>query len=106
MSCAESVTVSTFPWSFMAAPVQLIPLDQAGRMIELGVVKFNYGTILKQAYLEAVRHKLAAYHTPMSPHPFLGMGGEQDIMVAGRNAVKETVKGLLRSLRSSNQEDP
>ena len=83
-----------------------IPLDQAGRMIELGVVKFNYGTILKQAYLEAVRHKLAAYHTPMSPHPLLGMGGEQDIMVAGRDAVKETVKDLLRNLRSSNQEDP
>lgn len=83
-----------------------ISLDQAGRMIELGVVKFNFGTNLKQAYLEAVRGKLAAYHAPMSPHPFLGMGGEEDIMVAGRDAVKETVKGLLRTLRSSNQEDP
>ena len=83
-----------------------IELDQAGRMIELGVVKFNFGTILKQAYLQAVRDKLAAYRAPMSPHPFLGMGGEQDIMVAGRDAVKETVKGLLRKLRSSNQEDP
>ena len=31
----------------------------------------------------------------MNPHHFLGMGGEKDIMVAGRNAVKQKVKELI-----------
>jgi hypothetical protein len=39
----------------------------------------------------------------MSPHPFLGMGGENDLLVAGRDAVRaETVK-LLRAFRSSGK---
>jgi hypothetical protein len=59
------------------------------------VVKFNFGTVLKQAYLAAIREKLAVYQEPMNPHIFLGMGGPEDIMVAGREAVKAKVKELI-----------
>jgi ketose-bisphosphate aldolase len=72
------------------------PPECAGEVIELGVAKFNFGTVLKQAYLDAIRKKLADYEEPMNPHIFLGMGGEQDILVAGREAVKGKVKELIR----------
>jgi hypothetical protein len=31
----------------------------------------------------------------MSPHPFLGMGGSDDVLTAGREAVKRKVRELL-----------
>jgi ketose-bisphosphate aldolase len=71
------------------------PAEHAGEAIALGVAKFNFGTNLKQAWLAAVRQALAAYAEPMSPHPFLGIGGDKDIMVAGRNAVKQKAKELI-----------
>lgn len=77
-----------------------IPLDLAQDFIRLGVDKVNFGTVLKQAYLEAVREKPEAYQAPMSPHPFLGMGGSQDIIVAGAEAVKMKAKTLLHAFGS------
>ena len=71
------------------------PAEHAGEVIALGVAKFNFGTNLKQAYLAAVRQALGAYAEPMNPHPFLGIGGDKDIMVAGRNAVKQKTKELI-----------
>jgi ketose-bisphosphate aldolase len=80
-----------------------IPLELAPQCIELGVAKVNFGTGLKQAYLTAVRENLAHYKEPMSPHPFLGMGGKHDILVAGREVVKVEVAKLLRAFRSSGK---
>jgi ketose-bisphosphate aldolase len=80
-----------------------IPLHQASRVIQLGVAKVNFGTVLKQAYLEALREKLADYRVPMNPHPFLGMGGSQDILVAGREAVKAKVKELIQAFGSAGK---
>jgi fructose/tagatose bisphosphate aldolase len=74
-----------------------IPLDRIGDYVRRGVAKINFGTGLKQAYLDAICGKLAAYRYPMSPHPFLGMGGREDILVAGCEAVKQKVKGLIVS---------
>lgn len=80
-----------------------IPLEMAQGCIRRGVAKVNYGTVLKQAYLEAVRAKLAEYHVPMNPHPFLGMGGKEDIMVAGLDAVKLKVKELFITFGSAGR---
>lgn len=57
--------------------------------IALGVAKVNYGTYLKQAYLEAVRSSLG--RTSPDPHRLLGMGGPEDVLVAGRLAVRDAV---------------
>ncbi|MFN7992898.1 MAG: class II fructose-bisphosphate aldolase [Bryobacteraceae bacterium] len=73
------------------------------RMVELGVAKINFGTVLKQAYLETVRHKLACYQPPANPHPYLGMGGEEDIMTAGREAVQRKVEELMRICGSAGR---
>ena len=72
------------------------PAESAADVIGLGVTKFNFGTTLKQVYLAAVREKMRTYQVPMNPHPFLGMGGPEDIMVAGREAVKVRVKELIQ----------
>ena len=57
--------------------------------IRLGVAKVNYGTYLKQRYLQAVRAALR--EQPSNPHELLGMGGPTDVMVAGRLAVRDAV---------------
>ncbi|MBZ5564226.1 MAG: class II fructose-bisphosphate aldolase [Acidobacteriia bacterium] len=80
-----------------------IPLEMAERCVRLGVAKVNFGTALKQVYLAAVREKLANYREPMSPHPFLGMGGPNDVLVAAKNAVKSKVKELLRAFASAGK---
>jgi ketose-bisphosphate aldolase len=80
-----------------------IPLERVDDYVRRGVAKINFGTGLKQAYLEAVRSKLAEYRHPMSPHPFLGMGGEEDVLVAGRDAVKRKVKELIELCGSAGQ---
>jgi ketose-bisphosphate aldolase len=47
-----------------------IPLELARDVIRSGVAKINFGTVLKQAYLAAIREKLAEYRERSSPHPF------------------------------------
>ena len=71
------------------------PAESAGEVIKRGVAKFNFGTALKQAYLSAIREKLSAYKEHMNPHYFLGMGGDEDILVARRQAVKNKAKDLI-----------
>lgn len=59
--------------------------------VRMGVAKVNYGTYLKQRYLAAVRAALAAAAEVTNPHELLGIGGEHDLLVAGRLAVREAV---------------
>ncbi len=71
--------------------------------VSFGVAKFNFGTVLKQAYLDAIRESLSKYKRPMNPHAFLGIGGDLDIMMAGREAVKSRVKELLQASGSAGR---
>jgi fructose/tagatose bisphosphate aldolase len=57
--------------------------------VSLGVAKVNYGTYLKQRYLKAVRQAIG-YDCP-DPHRLLGMGGREDVLMAGRLAVRDAV---------------
>ena len=57
--------------------------------IRLGVAKVCYGTYVKQRYLDAVRRGLDA--AGPNPHRALGFGGPEDLLVAGRRAVKDAV---------------
>ena len=78
--------------------------EELQEAIRAGARKINFGTVLKQAYLEAVRGALEGYHVPLSPHEFLGIGGPEDIMVAGREAVKREVIRLIDLCGSKNRE--
>ena len=79
------------------------PMELARDFIRSGVAKINFGTVLKQAYLAAIRERLAEYREPASPHPFLGMGGDQDILTAGREAVRMKVRELVATCGSAGQ---
>lgn len=66
-----------------------IPGDCLREAIRLGVAKVCYGTYMKRSYLDAIRETLAVYEP--NPHKRLGCGGPEDLLVAGRLAVKNAV---------------
>lgn len=57
--------------------------------VGLGIAKVNYGTYVKQRYLAAVRKALD--NPESNPHKLLGMGGPEDVLAAGRRAVRDAV---------------
>jgi ketose-bisphosphate aldolase len=71
--------------------------------IAMGVTKVNYGTYLKQRYITAVRASIAAKVD--NPHQLLGMGGDRDVMVAGRQAVRDAVLERIGLLGCSGKAD-
>jgi ketose-bisphosphate aldolase len=66
-----------------------IDRDALRAAIGLGVAKVNYGTYLKQRYLAAVR--AAVGRDGPDPHRLLGIGGPDDVLTAGRRAVRDAV---------------
>jgi len=88
-----------------------VPLDLHGgtgiadgslrEAIGLGVAKVCYGTYLKRAYLDTIRKALACDEP--DPHKLLGMGGPQDVMTAGRLAVRDAVLERIGALGSVGQ---
>ena len=69
--------------------------------IALGVTKINYGTYLKQRYIEVMRRAFAVDEP--NPHQLLGLGGEHDLLVVGRNAVRDAVLERMPLLGSAGQ---
>lgn len=63
--------------------------DDLRQAISLGIAKVNYGTYLKQRYINALRTTLT--HVQPNPHEVLAGGGRDDLLVAGRLAVREAV---------------
>ncbi len=66
-----------------------IAADALRAAISLGIAKVNYGTYLKQRYLDAVLSALG--RDAIDPHHRLGIGGPEDVLVAGRLAVRDAV---------------
>lgn len=73
-----------------------IDTDSLREAIKRGVAKVNYGSYLKQRYLTAIRAALKS--DTANPHEMLGMGGEHDLMVIGRFAVRDAVLERIESL--------
>jgi ketose-bisphosphate aldolase len=69
--------------------------------ISLGVAKVNYGTYLKQSYLAALRRTLA--HSDNNPHHRLGYGGDADLLVVARQAVRDAVLDRIGVLGCSGK---
>ncbi len=66
-----------------------ITAKSLSRAVKMGVAKVNFGTYLKQRYLQALRKTLDA--DIANPHVLLGMGSRNDLLVAGRWAVRDAV---------------
>lgn len=73
-----------------------IPNSEVHRAVSLGVAKINYGTYLKRRYLTAVHDRLESRRS--DPHRLLGHGGAEDVLVAGRLAVRDAVLERIESL--------
>jgi len=73
-----------------------IPAASLREAIRLGVAKVCYGTYVKQRYLTALRTGLAT--AEKNPHRLLGFGGPEDLLVAGRLAVKNAVLERIHDL--------
>jgi ketose-bisphosphate aldolase len=71
--------------------------------IQLGVHKINYGTYLKRSYLRAVRAAVAV--NDENPHQLLGIGGDHDIMIIGRMAVRDAVLERIETLGCCGKAD-
>ena len=69
--------------------------------IKLGVCKVNYGTYLKQRYLGVIQEVLG--RGVRNPHEVLGLGGNNDLMVAGRRAVRDAVLERIELLGCCGQ---
>lgn len=80
-----------------------ISAESLKQAVALGVVKVNYGTVLKQRYLEAVQRALANPHP--DPHHLLGYGGAEDVMVAGRRAVRDAALKKMEILGCCGKAD-
>jgi fructose/tagatose bisphosphate aldolase len=63
--------------------------DSIKAAIHLGVRKINYGTYMKQKYLRVIRDALAIDEP--NPHALLGDGSRTDLMVIGRQVVRDAV---------------
>jgi len=57
--------------------------------IQLGVRKVNYGTYMKQKYIQAMRGALSSRET--NPHALLGDGSQTDVTVVGRTVIRDAV---------------
>ncbi len=75
--------------------------DSLREAIRLGVTKVAYGTGLKQCYLAALRRALG--NIEINPHRLLGWGGTEDVMVAGRQAVRDAVLERIELLGCSGR---
>ena len=70
--------------------------DSIRAAIKLGVKKINYGTYMKQKYLDVIRSVLGT--DDPNPHALLGDGSSTDLIVVGRKVVKEAVLERIERL--------
>ena len=73
-----------------------IPASSLKEAIRFGITKVAYGTYLKQHYLAALRKALGS--NEINPHKLLGEGGDEDVMVAGRLAVRDAILERIDTL--------
>jgi ketose-bisphosphate aldolase len=78
--------------------------DSLAKAIATGVAKVNFGTYLKQRCLDAIRKTLADADADTNPHHLLGDGGDADLTLVIRRAMRDAVLeriGLLGCCRKA-----
>ena len=72
------------------------PPDDVAAAIAAGVAKFNVGTRLKKAFLEAVMARAETWTGNESVHDLVGSHKDTDFLEAGKAAVTDSVRSLIR----------
>ncbi len=78
------------------------PAESIPHAIANGVAKFNVGTTLKKAYAEAAREAISK-STALSVHELMGSHKVTDWCEAGKKAMKERVRTLMRLYGSAGK---
>ena len=91
-----------------AAPVPLVihggtglPDAAIGRAIELGVAKFNIGTVLKKAFLTGVAEAVGALPAEVSYQQVMGSRKEADVLQQGKLRMVAEVVHRIRLMRAN-----
>jgi fructose-bisphosphate aldolase, class II len=69
----------------------------------LGIRKINVGSVLKQAFFNAVRRACLEVDDMYNPYELIGSGLESDILVKGRLAVQDVVEAYMRLFGSAGK---
>jgi ketose-bisphosphate aldolase len=77
--------------------------DDLRAAVELGVRKINVGSVLKQAFLNALCSACAGRRQDDNPYDVIGSGLSRDVLVAGRLAMQAVVEDYLRCFGSAGQ---
>ncbi len=83
-----------------ASSVRLSELEESVRR---GIRKVNVGSVLKQAYFEAVRDACAKVGRDFNPYKVVGSGSKDDVLTAGRVALQDKVEELMRLFGSAGK---
>ena len=75
---------------------------QAG--IRIGLRKINVGSALRRAFFAGVKSKIAQVGEDYNPYEVLGSGRGDDLMLAGKIAMKSVVKEKILLFGSASQE--
>jgi ketose-bisphosphate aldolase len=72
--------------------------------IELGVAKFNVGTVLKHAFWDGLESAVSSAGTPPDVHRLLGSHKESDVMVVAQQLMTARVRSLIRLYGGSGRQ--
>jgi fructose-bisphosphate aldolase class II len=93
-----------------AVPVPLVihggtsfPAGAVAGAVARGAGKFNVGTILKRRFLEGMEAARQGWVPPVDVHTVLGSHRDGDLLLAGKAAMKEQVRQLMRLYGSSGR---
>ena len=84
-----------------ASSIHRADLEEAAR---LGTRKINVGSVLKQAYFEAMRCACMKVGDDYNPYDVVGSGLDNDVLAVGRVALQKTVEDLMYSFGSAGRD--
>jgi ketose-bisphosphate aldolase len=78
------------------------PEETIADVIKLGVAKFNFGVVLKRAYLDGLREAIADLPPTAAIHQVMGSRKEADVLQQGKARMRQEVSRRIRLLRPNN----
>ena len=75
--------------------------DDLRTAVEQGIRKINVGSLLKQVYFQALRQACTQVHDHDNPYEIIGSGLENDVLVAARLAMQNSVEDLMKLFGSA-----
>jgi fructose-bisphosphate aldolase class II len=80
-----------------------VPVPDLSDAIRLGVRKINLGSLLKRNYFVALREACGQVNDDYNPYEVVGSGGDGDVLVAARAALRKTVEDFMVAFGSAGR---